>query len=78
MEEKKLSVDHEIIGETESDYWKPESFPEYIVLKRLSALIEVWKEQQSQERKLRKVIGYWLFILIRLQIIAIFTVVFLD
>ncbi len=78
MEEKKSSVDYEIVGELEAGYWEPKSFPEYIELRRLSALIEAWKEQQSQERKLRKVIGYWLFILITFQIVAIFSIVFLD
>ena len=78
MEDKNTPVDYEIVGELEHDYWEPKSLSEWIELKRSSAVIEAWREQQNQERKLRKTIGYWLFILITFQIVTIFAIIFLD
>lgn len=78
MEDKKTPVAYEIVGELEDDYWKPKNLSELIELKRSSAVIWTWKEQQSQERRLRRTIGFWIFGLITFQIVMIFGIIFLD
>lgn len=78
MNDKNKTVDYEIIGELDENYWKPKSLSEWIELKRSSAIIDVWKEQQIQERKLRKTIGFWLFGLITFQVLLIFGLIFLE
>jgi hypothetical protein len=67
-----------ISGEVDSDYWKPQNVKEWSEVRKTSAFIAAWEQQQNMERALRKAIGIWVFILITLQVIAVFTLVTLD
>jgi len=58
--------------------WQPESLQEYLDLQESSILLEAWREQQRDERSLRKMIAVWVFILISAQILAIFALVLWD
>lgn len=67
-----------VTGELGPEYWHPQTFQEWTEMTKTSALVSVWVEQQTLERKLRKTIGIWVFILITVQIIAVFVIVVLD
>lgn len=67
-----------VIGEVEPGYWKPESVEEWAEVQKTTAFLKAWIPQQTQERSLRRMIGIWVFILITLQVISVFGLVFLD
>ena len=67
-----------VTGELAPGYWRPQTFQEWTEMTKTSALVNVWVGQQTQERSLRKTIGIWVFILITLQIIGVFSLVVLD
>ena len=68
----------EVLGDTEPDYWRPKSLSEWVKLKKTSIEIETWKQQQNQERALRRVIGFWVFVIISFQILALFGLVLFE
>lgn len=55
--------------------WKPNNFREWIELKRVDAVVEAWSEQARQERSLRKSTSKWIFALIALQMVGVFSIV---
>lgn len=67
-----------VAGELEPEYWRPQSLQEWNEFAKTSALVEVWVEQQTHERSLRRTIGIWVFWLISLQILGVFALVVLD
>lgn len=67
-----------VSGELEPDYWKPQSLHEWTEMAETTAYLNVWRQQQEQERSLRKTIAIWVFILITLQVVSVFTLVLLD
>ena len=67
-----------VIGELESGYWNPQSIEEWAEVQKTTAFLNAWIQQQAHERSLRKMIGIWVFILITLQVIGVFGLVFLD
>jgi hypothetical protein len=67
-----------VAGELEPGYWEPQTFQEWTEVKKTIAYLNVWVQQQGQERILRKTIAIWVFILITLQVIAVFVLVALD
>jgi hypothetical protein len=68
----------EVFNELEPNYWEPQTIDEWSTVVRTTAVLNAWKEQQDQERKLRKTYARWVFGLITFQIIMIFVLVFLD
>ena len=64
-----------ILGEVESNYWKPQSLNEWVEMKKTNTMLSAWDHQQSQERGLRKLFGIWAFILISLQLVFIIAAV---
>lgn len=67
-----------VTGELEPGYWQPQTIQEWTEVKKTIAYLNVWVQQQGQERILRKTIAIWVFILITLQVIAVFALVVLD
>jgi hypothetical protein len=67
-----------VTGEVEPGYWKPQSIQEWAEVRKTTAFLNVWIQQQEQERTLRKMIGIWVFILITLQVMGVFGLVVLD
>lgn len=67
-----------ISGEVEPEYWKPQSIEEWTEVQKITVYLNVWTQQQQQERSLRKMIGIWVFVLITFQILGVFTLVCLD
>jgi hypothetical protein len=58
-----------------TDIWRPNSFSEWIELKRVDAILDAWTEQAKQERNLRRSTSKWIFGLIAFQVIAVFSIV---
>ena len=67
-----------VTGEPEPGYWQPQTIQEWTEVKKTIAYLNVWVQQQGQERILRKTIAILVFILITLQVIAVFALVVLD
>lgn len=67
-----------VIGEVEPGYWKPQSIDEWAEVQKTTAFLNTWTEQQAHERSLRKMMGIWIFVLITLQVLGVFGIVFLD
>jgi hypothetical protein len=67
-----------VTGELGPEYWQPQTFQEWTEMTKTAALVNVWVQQQTHERSLRKTIGIWVFILITLQIVGVFAIVVLD
>ena len=68
----------EVFDELEPNYWVPKTIDEWSTVVRTKAVLNAWKEQQDQERNLRKIYAGWVFLLITFQIIMIFVLMFLD
>jgi hypothetical protein len=54
------------------EIWRPNSFQEWIELKRVDAVLDAWSEQARHERALRFSSSRWIFLLIALQVFGIF------
>lgn len=67
-----------VTGELDEQYWKPQTIKEWTEVTRTRAFLNVWVEQQKEERDQRKTFAVWIFALITLQIIAVFSLVVLD
>lgn len=55
--------------------WQPNNFQEWIELKRVDAVLEAWSEQARHERGLRISSANWIFLLIGVQVAAIFGII---
>lgn len=58
-----------------SELWRPNSFNEWVELKRVDAVLSAWTEQAKQERALRLSTSKWIFGLIVMQILGVFVIV---
>jgi hypothetical protein len=67
-----------ITGEVDSEYWTPQTVEEWTDVQKTTVCLHIWTQQQQQERGLRKLIGIWVFIIITLQVVGVFTLVVLD
>ncbi len=68
----------ELKGDVEENYWQPQSLLEWTEIQKTLAFLDAWTKQQEQERGLRKMIGIWVFILISVQVLGVFTLVVLT
>ena len=67
-----------ITGEVDSEYWTPQTVEEWTDVQKTTVCLHIWTQQQQQERGLRKLIGIWVFIIITLQVVGVFTLVVFD
>lgn len=67
-----------VTGEVDDQYWKPQTIKEWSEVTKTKAFLGVWVAQQDQERRLRKALGIWIFVLITLQVLGVFVVIVLD
>ncbi len=67
-----------IDGELPDNYWQPKNLQEWLEMKKTETTLSTWKEQQDQERDLRKTISKVIFTIISCQLVAIFFLVTAD
>src|SRR5947208_16785766 len=65
-------------GELAPGCWQPQTLQEWTSVQETVITLNAWSAQQDEERGLRRMIAVWVFVLISLQIIGVFGVVFYD
>jgi hypothetical protein len=68
----------EVTGDVELGYWEPQTLAEWAEVQKTAVSLQAWVQQQQEERKLRRMVGIWVFILMSVQIVGVFALVTLD
>ena len=67
-----------VVGPATKEQLTIETVEDYTHLQSSITVLRGWKEQQEQERKLRRLVAIWVFAIISLQVVYIMVIVVLD